>query len=204
MRPARLRGPGLPGIPGLPGQNSKVPKCAVRPPALGCGLYPMRSLMSCSRLLCSVPSASIAAASSPPAAASASSRCFLRLCGGTGRSGPGAGRAPRARPRAHLQLLPDALELLDVVQLQLQPRRLPTEHRDRRHRERRHYRALPPSAGPARATPRHPAPPRPAPPHLPACPARTTISEHYTSRRAPRVPPLAGTTSPSVPRTSCP
>lgn len=53
----------------------------------------MRSLTSCSRLLCSVPSASAvaaaAAAASSPAAASASSRCFLRPCGA--RGGPRQG-----------------------------------------------------------------------------------------------------------------
>lgn len=93
--------------------------------------------MICSRLLCSAPSAMPAASS--PAATSDSSRCFLRLCGAERprQGAPEAGRAPAGRPhgsRAHLQVLPDAFELLDVVQLQLQPRRLPPQHHSHRRR----------------------------------------------------------------------
>lgn len=117
--------------------------------------------MICSRLLCSAPSAMPAASS--PAATSDSSRCFLRLCGAERprQGAPEAGRALAGRPhgsRAHLQVLPDAFELLDVVQLQLQPRRLPPQHHS--------------TAAVSRPAPRG-APPLPVchhlPPPLPVC-----------------------------------
>lgn len=115
--------------------------------------------MICSRLLCSAPSAMPAASS--PAATSDSSRCFLRLCGAERprQGAPEAGRAPAGRPhgsRAHLQVLPDAFELLDVVQLQLQPRRLPPQHHS-------HRRRLPTCAA-RRPAPSGLSPPDPPPP----------------------------------------
>lgn len=56
---------------------------------------------------------------------------LLAALRGEGGAASGRDRGPGpvpARPRSHLQVLPDALELLDVVQLQLQARRFPPQH----------------------------------------------------------------------------